>query len=74
MTMQGPRVTLAKSEVVEPGCTLTFHVVVLPKGTDKMKMDGDLLKQWLEYGLWNGLGQWRTGSYGRFTAQVEKVA
>ena len=60
-TAQGERVALAKSEMIPVGTTAEFSVTVL---------QDDLLnrvKDWLDYGRLNGLGQWRNGSYGRFT-------
>ena len=60
-TAQGERVALAKSEMLPEGTTAEFTVKVL---------QDDLLnrvKEWLDYGALNGLGQWRNGSYGRFT-------
>lgn len=60
-TMQGERVTLANSETLPAGCTLTFKIVVL----DDSLMD--YVKAWLDYGQYNGLGQWRNAGNGRFT-------
>ena len=60
-TAQGERVALSKSEMLPEGTTAEFTVKVL---------QDDLLnrvKEWLDYGALNGLGQWRNGSYGRFT-------
>jgi hypothetical protein len=74
-TMQGPRVCLAASEVINPGATLEFHLMVLPLGEKdkKMPVTEELLRSWLDYGALLGLGQFRTGSYGRFTYTLEKV-
>ena len=60
-TMQGERITLATSETLPAGSELYFKIVIL---------DDSLLKyvrEWLDYGKYNGLGQWRNASYGRFT-------
>lgn len=60
-TAQGPRVALASSETVPEGATVEFTIKCLNK---------DLLKniiEWLDYGEFSGIGQWRSGSYGRFT-------
>lgn len=60
-TAQGPRVALASSETIPAGATIEFTIMCLNK---------DLMKnviEWLDYGIYSGLGQWRSGSYGRFT-------
>jgi hypothetical protein len=66
-TMQGDRTALAKSEAVDAGCTMSFHITVLDgaeKGNgmgtkDKpLVVDLDVLKQWFSYGQFSGLGQW----------------
>lgn len=59
-TMQGERVSLANSEMLPAGCTATFIITVL----DDSLMD--YVTEWLNYGEYNGLGQWRNGGYGRF--------
>ena len=59
-TMQGERVSIAKSETVPEGTTLTFKVTVL----DDSLMD--YVRAWLDYGKFNGLGQWRNSGKGRF--------
>lgn len=61
MTAQGERIALANSETIPAGTTVEFTVTALEK---------DLLprvREWLDYGRYNGLGQWRNASYGRFT-------
>lgn len=60
-TMQGPRVALAKSETVPAGTKMTFTVKFL---VPAMK---DVFEEWLDYGELHGCGQWRSGSWGRFT-------
>lgn len=60
-TMQGERVSIAKSESVPAGSTVEFVVKVL---------DDSLLpyvKAWLDYGRFNGFGQWRNSGKGSFT-------
>lgn len=59
-TMQGPRVAIADSESIEKGSWIEFDVVVLDEG------DWDLVKEWLDYGRFNGLGQWRNSGKGAF--------
>ena len=60
-TAQGERIALANSEAAPAGTTATFTVVCL---------DGKLIKavrEWLDYGQLNGLGQWHNSGMGRFT-------
>jgi len=74
MTMQGPRVTLAASEIVKAPFTLSFYVTVVGLGTsDKGKITHDVLTSWFEYGVYTGLGQHRNGGHGRFDAVVEAI-
>ena len=59
-TMQGERVALAKSESVPEGSWMEFDVRIL---------DPELLdyfEEWLEFGAYNGLGQWRNSGKGTF--------
>jgi hypothetical protein len=72
-TMQGPRTALAASEKLNPGVSMTFTLLVLPLGESKGRLNEETLRSWLEYGELNGLGQWRTGSNGRFTFTMEKM-
>lgn len=60
-TAQGPRVALARSEVVPAGSTIEFEVTVLKKELIPM------IREWLEYGALRGLGQWRNSGRGAFT-------
>lgn len=60
-TAQGERISLANSETCPAGTKLTFTIRVLKD---------DLMKaviEWLDYGQYNGLGQWRNSGMGRFT-------
>jgi hypothetical protein len=59
-TAQGDRVALANSESIPKGSTLEFWVYMLdPK-------DKPLVEEWLDYGKFNGLGQWRNSGKGAF--------
>lgn len=60
-TMQGERVSIAISEEIPSGATVMFTVQCLD---DK---DIDLVKEWLDYGQYNGLGQWRNSGHGKFS-------
>lgn len=59
-TMQGERISLASSEMIGAGATIEFDVVCLNKD------DEELVKEWLDYGRYNGLGQWRNSGKGAF--------
>lgn len=59
-TMQGERVALATSEMLPAGTTCEFTIKTLK---------ADLLptiKEWLDYGALNGLGQWHNSGAGAF--------
>lgn len=68
MTAQGPRVTLKKSERVDAGTHFKAELSVLPLG--EKEIDTTMIRAWLDYGSLCGLGEWRTGSYGRFTYEL----
>lgn len=59
-TIQGERISLASSEMIGAGATIEFDVVCLNKD------DEELVKEWLDYGRYNGLGQWRNSGKGAF--------
>lgn len=61
-TARGPRVALAASEMLPAGTWCDVKIVVLAPQI----ISEELLREWLDYGRWLGLGQWRSGSYGRF--------
>ncbi len=65
MTMQGPRVTLAASEYVDDGCEIEAKVFIMAG-----PITPEIVRQLIPYGQLVGLGQWRSGSNGRFTAEV----
>ena len=60
-TMQGERVSLAMSEQIPAGATVTFSVVCLCDDHEKA------VREWLDYGKYSGIGQWRNSGKGRFT-------
>ena len=62
MTMQGPRVTLARSDYVTEGKELDFEILLLPH----KEVSVDTIKTLLKHGELMGLGQFRNGGYGRF--------
>lgn len=59
-TAQGERISLAMSEQIPAGATITFSVDML---SDEHE---DLLREWLDYGKYSGIGQWRNSGMGRF--------
>ncbi len=62
-TAQGPRVAIAYSESIPAGAYVEFDIEVLdPK-------DMDLVREWLNYGIYNGLCQWRNAGKGAFNWQ-----
>jgi len=62
-TMQGERVSIARSETVPAGTVLNIEISVLPGGPVTQEM----VCQALDYGKFKGLGQWRNSGKGRFT-------
>ena len=60
-TPQGERVALADSEEIPAGATLEFDIEMLNPD------DEAIVKEWLDYGIYNGLGQWRNSGKGAFT-------
>ena len=67
MTMQGPRSTIVVSEVVPAGSRLAFEVRVYQNGMKKGdEIRPDTVLALLQFGESQGLGQWRTGGWGRF--------
>lgn len=63
-TPQGQRVATVRSDVCPAGSKLSFYVAVLGL------VSGKLLREWLDYGALQGLGQWRSGGFGRFTYEI----
>lgn len=66
MTMQGERVSLARSEMLPAGTWFECDIDVL--GTIGEKV----LRALLDYGAYKGFGQWRNGGYGRFEYELTK--
>lgn len=62
-TAQGERVALAHSETVPEGTTQEFEVTVL---RDELE---DYVREWLDYGILHGTGQWRNSGKGRFEVE-----
>jgi hypothetical protein len=79
MTMQGPRVSLACSEVVNPGRTVSYTADFLPylkRGTGKDAKPVDLdkfVESIVAFAQRKGRGQWRNGGNGKFRAVVKPL-
>lgn len=67
-TPQGERVALASSESIPAGAKVSFDVRCM------VDSDAEAVKEWLEYGQFRGLGQWRNSGMGRFTCNVSESA
>lgn len=63
-TMQGERVSLASSEEIPAGATIEFTIVMLDNESEA------LVREWLNYGKYSGIGQWRNSGHGRFTWEL----
>lgn len=59
-TLQGERVALANSETVPSGTTFECDICAFDPNL------WDLIEEWLDYGRFNGLGQWRSSGKGSF--------
>lgn len=71
MTMQGPRVSVVGSEMVDDWM-IEFTMKLLDNDATKTSpaLTFDTIDSILEYGELKGLGQWRNGDYGRFTFEA----
>ena len=63
-TAQGERVALARSETVPAGSTIELTIKCL---SDEYV---NAVEEWLDYGCYKGMGQWRNAGYGRFTYEL----
>ncbi len=59
-TAQGERISLAMSEEIPAGATVTFEIMCLCDTHE------DAVREWLDYGQFSGIGQWRNSGKGRF--------
>lgn len=66
-TAQGERVSLANSEQIPAGSTCEFDVILLDDSHEKV------VREWLNYGILRGIGQWRNSGKGRFTYTAYEV-
>ena len=65
-TAQGERISLACSEEIPAGAWVEFNIMMLNDEDEK------LVREWLDFGEYNGIGQWRNAGKGRF--KWEEVA
>lgn len=68
MTMQGPRVTVAGSEIINQW-QISVELTLLDNRGSKGKgttLDWAAIENALDYGKFQGLGQFRNGGFGRF--------
>ena len=63
-TPQGERVALAHSETIPAGATVEFTIQYM---LDSHKA---VIEEWLDYGVFRGLGQWRNASKGKFVHEI----
>lgn len=63
-TAQGERIALADSETVPAGSKIEFVVTMLDEKYEA------LVLEWMDYGRFRGLGQWRNSGKGRFRYEV----
>lgn len=66
-TAQGERVSLVNSEEIPAGRTCEFDVILLDDSHEKV------VREWLDYGILRGIGQWRNSGKGRFTYTAYEV-
>lgn len=64
-TAQGERVALASSEAVPAGSTITCELILMDETHEA------LVREWLDYGILRGIGQWRNSGKGRFSCVIE---
>lgn len=60
-TPKGERVSIAVSEQIPAGATAEFTIEMFDSCYEK------LVKEWLDYGKFSGISQWRNSGMGRFT-------
>lgn len=63
-TAMGERVALANSETVPAGTSIEFTIMCLSDEHEKAVIE------WLDYGKYRGIGQWRNSGKGAFTYEV----
>ena len=67
-TAQGERIALANSETIPAGATMDIEIQLFSDDHEKAVLE------WLDYGKFRGLGQWRNSGKGRFTYEVLEIS
>jgi len=62
MTSMGPRVSIARSEYLDPPLTIQIGITLI----NHKELNFNVVETLLDYGTLKGIGQWRNASYGRF--------
>lgn len=63
-TAQGERIALATSETIPAGSEIEFTITCL---SDEY---APAVIEWMDYGRYRGIGQWRNASWGRFKYEI----
>lgn len=63
-TAQGERVSLANSEEIPAGSSFECEILMWDEALEKV------VREWLDYGVFSGIGQWRNSGKGRFTYEI----
>lgn len=72
MTMQGPRVSLSRSEMSPAGLSFTVNIEV--RELPKFKLETEVLEQIVAAAEWLGIGQWRNSDvYGKCKLTLAKT-
>ena len=73
-TPMGERVALASSEMVEDPWGFDISITLIPNSGTKASeaVTWDEVETAMDYGMFNGLGQWRNADYGKF--RWERIA
>ncbi len=68
-TMQGPRVSLAKSDAVPEGTKITARLILL----NHKEITEEVIRTLLDYGAFKALGQNRNSGYGQIKYTLTEV-
>lgn len=68
-TAQGPRTLPVCSGAAKAGTWLEFEMHILGN-----RITEAVLCEWFDHAAWVGLGQWRSGGWGRFDYQLTSIA
>lgn len=62
-TAQGERISLSNSETAPAESTIEFEILCM------VDEDVEMVKEWLAFGKYKGLGQWRNSGKGKFSVE-----